>query len=191
MEGSGPATSGEASSKGQVAGYDSGAATIRGELYGPSGSVVLAEGSLNAGGDFEIFFFDETSTAGVLMSPDALCEGITISPEDLKVGVLPTFAVSDASDGPLGQLFEGSGPAALGGQAGEKVVAKWYADRDGSVTGTLPCGHDGKPITFALDLQRGWNAVIVDFKSNGDEEIRTGPKPDGIAWHFVAATDAG
>lgn len=172
---------------GRAAAYGSARGVVRAGLGMPPAGRDVAEGEIQPDGRFAVALPAALPPDAGLTSPAALCAGVGFSPAELRVGILPILAVTDATGAPIGHLVQGSGVAALGGAAGERVVARWYADRAGRIAGTHPCGQGGKPITFDLRLAAGWNVVVVDFVSDAEERISTAPEPADAAWHFVAA----
>lgn len=85
---------------------------------------MIAEGSIDANGNFAIALPEKALVDGLLIPPSSVCSGIPFHPEDLQVGILPIFNVSDGSGNQLGQLFQGSSLAAVTGEAGEARCSK-------------------------------------------------------------------
>ncbi|MGL5928468.1 MAG: hypothetical protein ACRCY8_05995 [Dermatophilaceae bacterium] len=152
----------------------------------PPQTVTRGGGRLDPDGRFVLTVPDNLQPdVDGMVSPDAQCATIDFTPPDLLVAILPVLLVRGEDEQPVGQLIQATGVEALTGASGHAVHARWYAARPGTITGTRPCGHEGRPITFDVRLDAGWNSVLVEFVADSDERITTPEQMPVLPWHGV------
>jgi hypothetical protein len=164
----------------------------------------VGRGQVGSDGSFELEFRvgvrlpDDVTTPVEHLLDARRCEEVTVSDPAARVVVvrelrlIPRDAACEYCE-TLGTMYLATRDRTSLGATGDLAVQWIHADRDVSVHGR--CRHGWGEETFVLELQEGWNTVVIEttavIPSEGFCDCRlvsisvVTSTPETVAWHVV------
>jgi hypothetical protein len=181
---------------GTIQDWPGGAAEITAQVYRPDFRVeVIASGEVNDQGGFSLTLPDSLREALLFSLPPELlqyCENLNVSEPQARGNIIAWLEAYRGADmlGAVVQIsaldwadeWTGAPPT------GTSAVGRVYVDRDVSVTGSCEDQFLGLSASFEVDLEAGWNIVVVRVTESTEArlgvEVKTEPVPDAVGWHL-------
>jgi Bacterial Ig-like domain (group 2) len=150
-------------------------------------SQTIAQGNMNIEGVFEILLPETIeNNLNSFEFPQTCSSNVTISPPTVQIKVITQLEVvtkTNKQSGVLIQVFTNRSSDGAEQLTGSNFAIYYYSDRDARVGGT--CFFANSTISLNLNLKRGWNSVLAEFKSASNIQYSSQMIPEKTKWQFL------